>query len=465
MKEWMVVGLVFLAFGLTARIGNCWEADTHYGLTKWLAVKAGFSLEDAEIIAAGAESPDESTVLNAGFVVPTCVCIGRSAEASRHVQQHHFPSDGFVPSPRQERRVVPGEPSIQNAGNRWVRQEIALPQGQGPRNTYLNRFGQSLHSLGDSWTHQGVPDMIPLICTEELVWSHSEERGGYMSHDADLTHKNVKDAVETAKAVYHYLGQFLKRNRQFLRGSKTPRPWAELEERVVRFAKARTALEKKEWFDANADVPLESYTTYPCFLRTTSLKDHNKICPSKPGEKEKRESGIQDVVPPGKELDRGAREFFEYFLTTWIVRGEVNELVSRSIEISSVRRGLTGRRFEQVPVREDAWFRTLLLMWLVPDHGLINESGHGLPWKRGFETLAPERIQNMLLKFDSIADAIHFPGSSLPFLPIAVDEKAFGPESYGALFQFRHTPRDMIALIARRIGGEWKVVGLVWVAL
>jgi hypothetical protein len=71
----------------------------------------------------------------------------------------------------------------------------------------------------------------------------------------------------------------------------------------------------------------------------------------------------------------------------------------------------------------------------------------------------------MLLKFDSIADAIHFPGSSLPFLPIAVDEKAFGPESYGALFQFRHTPRDMIALIARRIEGEWKVVGLVWVAL
>ena len=30
-----------------------WEADLHYGLTKWLAVNAGFSLDHAELIAAG----------------------------------------------------------------------------------------------------------------------------------------------------------------------------------------------------------------------------------------------------------------------------------------------------------------------------------------------------------------------------------------------------------------------------
>ena len=30
-----------------------WEEDLHYGLTKWLAYKAGFSLADAETIALG----------------------------------------------------------------------------------------------------------------------------------------------------------------------------------------------------------------------------------------------------------------------------------------------------------------------------------------------------------------------------------------------------------------------------
>lgn len=87
---------------------EAWESDMHYGLVKWLAFYSGFSLDDAEIIAAGSESADESNVLKASVVVPLYVCIGNSTEASRHVQQHHFPSDGYVPSSRENREVHPG---------------------------------------------------------------------------------------------------------------------------------------------------------------------------------------------------------------------------------------------------------------------------------------------------------------------------------------------------------------------
>jgi len=251
-------------------VSYSWESDMHYGLTKWLAVKAGFKLDDAEIIAAGAESSDRSSALKASVIVPINICCGKSAEASRHVQHHHFPSDGYVPSPRYSRKVIPGHEYKKNSGNRWVRQEIAVPviTGiNGSHNTNLNRFGQSLHPLGDSWSHQGVPDMPPCPnpCPENLVWSHSEERGGWASHDADLTHKYENDSVETAKAIYYYMEQYLIKNPNY--GQPELNPWESLEPQVRKFAKMQTALEKRDWFDSHNDVPLSSYNTYPCFFK------------------------------------------------------------------------------------------------------------------------------------------------------------------------------------------------------
>jgi hypothetical protein len=48
-----------IIFTLVAIRAAAWEKDLHYGLTKWLAYQAGFSLDDAETIAKGAEAPDE----------------------------------------------------------------------------------------------------------------------------------------------------------------------------------------------------------------------------------------------------------------------------------------------------------------------------------------------------------------------------------------------------------------------
>ncbi len=451
-----------LIFLLPKTEAHCWESDTHYGLTKWLAVKTGFNLDDAEIIAAGAESADESNVLKASVVVPLYVCLGKSQEASRHVQRHHFPSDGYVPSSRKNRRTIPGEPGNLNGGNRWVRQEIAMRDKSKHRNTNLNLFGQSLHPLADSWSHQGIPDKPPLTCSDDLFWSHSKERGGWGSHDADITHKYVDGTLAAAKAVYHYMGGFLKKYPEYKNKSRVP--WNKIKSHVMRFAEAKTALDKKKWFDSNHDVPLDSYTTYPCFLRNTSLKDHHKICYKGDSQEEGHGNQIEGLRFKGTREIREASEFFEYFLTNWIIRGRVDNIISETFDFPAVKRGLTESYPEWADVNDHLWFRTLLLMWLVPDHGLVNELGHGMPLpnKRGFDILANKVARKWSPYFESLSEAIHFPGTYQPYQIIPIEPDRYG-RRIAFTFQFHHTPRDMLIYIASKIGGRWKIVGMSWI--
>ena len=464
--------LVFILFTSFAQFSYSWESDMHYGLTKWLAFKAGFNLDDAEIIAAGAESADRSNALKASFIVPMNICIGKSAEASRHVQQHHFPSDGYVRfssdkkyphSPRDKRIVIPGHENKQNSGNRWVRQEIEVAGISGHneiRRTNLNRFGQSLHPLGDSWSHQGEPDMIKMLppCPEDLVWSHSEKRGGWSSHDADLTYKFVEDSVRTAKATYYFMKKYLENNKDY-RYLPEPKPWKNLEQHVIDFAKKKTAPGKKSWFDSNHDVPLKTYETYPCFLRDTNLEGHNKICEEK----------FRQVAGPTARENININEisgYFEVFLSNWIVNGGIDYLFSYSfrenVNIAEIRNMLIKDKIGSLRITEEEWVRILFAMWLVRDHGIVNALGHGMPYKEGFDAL-PSICYKLGEKFESLSAAIHFPGTSRPFIIQSLPQSDNGAQRFAAFFQFRHVPRDMVTLVAEREGISWKISGLGWI--
>jgi len=465
MRRHILFFFIFFIFLLSQIEGNCWESDTHYGLTKWLAVKAGLSLKDAEIVAAGAESADESNVLKASVIVPTYVCIWNSQEASRHVQQHHFPSDGFVPSPKIQRRTIPGFPTNLNGGNLWVRQVINVKSKGKHHSANLNHFGQSLHPLADSWSHQGIPDKPPIICRDNLVWAHSKERGGWGSHDADITHKYVDDTIDMAEAVYHYMGEFLKHYPKYR--NKSPKPWANLKNHVVKFAKAKTALEKKAWFDSNHDVPHESYTTYPCFLRDTSLEDHHKICPQEESQKEIRDSQIEGLILKGNREIREASEFIDNFLTNWIIKGNVDNVIKESFNIADVRKGLIESYPEWADVNVNLWFRTMLSMWFVPDHGLVNELGHGMPFpnKKGFEMLS-YRVGKEWKKpyFKHLSEAIHFPGTQQPYQIITLPPDRHGLR-VATVFRFNHTPRDTLIFISSKINGRFMITGMSWIII
>lgn len=442
----------------------------HYGLTKWLAVKAGFNLDDAEIIAAGAESADRSNALKASFIVPMNICWGRSAEASRHVQQHHFPSDGYVRfstdeiyphSPPRKRKVTPGHENEPNSANRWVRQEIKVPRiagNNGSRYTNLNRFGQSLHPLGDSWSHQGKPDMIIMFppCPEDLVWSHSEDRGGWSSHNADLTHKYVEDSVNTARATYYFMEEYLKENKDY--GTQKTEPWNRLEKRVRKFAKMETAPDKEDWFNSDPDVPLDSYKTYPCFLRNTSLKKRNEIiC---------KEESLQTAGPAARGNINEVSGFFESFLTKWIVKGGIGYIRSNDfredVNITEIKNMLIKGKVESLKITDENWVQTLFAMWLVRNHGLVNDLGHGMPDKKGFKEL-PGICYERAQTFDNLSDAIHFPDTSQPYLVISIPPFDNVEQRFAAFFQFRHAPRDMVTLVANRESGSWKITGLSWI--
>src|SRR5271156_5474506 len=207
-----------------------WEMDVHYGLTKWLAFQAGFSLADAEVIARGAEAPDEGKLFPAPSAVFKAACLGnRDRDISALV-----------------------ETQIQTS----------LPTQ--PRERTLELLGVALHPLEDSWSHQGEP-AIPTTCAEDYAFGHPVSRGGWRKHDADLTYLHqTPDTVEMAGRTYEKLVKFLASHPAMR--DHAAATWSSVEVQVRLFAKAATKSEKLAWFQSQKSVPFATYTSYPRFL-------------------------------------------------------------------------------------------------------------------------------------------------------------------------------------------------------
>jgi hypothetical protein len=52
------LSLIFLLS--QSSLASAWEADVHFGLTKWLAIQAGFDRSEAETIAYGNQQVDRT---------------------------------------------------------------------------------------------------------------------------------------------------------------------------------------------------------------------------------------------------------------------------------------------------------------------------------------------------------------------------------------------------------------------
>ena len=433
--------MVALLVTLLVVPGQAWETDLHYGLTKWLAVKAGFSLEEAEIIASGAQDADEGSVLPAPGLVFHHMCLWHhEAEASRLVQHNHFPSYAPVPDTPVARRVTPGDDSA----TRWTRMELATAAKGAPHAIALFRFGNSLHPLEDSWSHAGVPD-IAVTCDQMLAWGHPKNRGGVLSHDADITYKHVQDTEETAQTVYEYLLEFHK----LLGGGTQSASWSSLQPAVHQFAEAATKSDKLAWFESDPAVPYSSYRK--CFLNHINIPDGPKYrCPEP----------ARPPLPAAAMLPaplNDAEQFLRQFLENWIVGGKL-DLVTQQIDSEAVLANLGLSE-----VRNPALLRNMLLTWLNPDHGIANETGHGT--RLEFPPVLRDRLEKDLMSFPNLSGAIRASGSDLPYLfspaPPGADTKA----EYIATFQFVTAPRDVVSIgVAHQQALGWRVVFINWVA-
>ena len=184
---------------VTCVAAHAYEADVHFGLTRWLALRAGYTESQADAIAAGDQRVDsgqlESMELDLEYA-----CAGRFPAVARQVQSGRYPATQALPAAPQARAVEPG-----GVAARAALAQIA-DSAKGKEGLMLGLFGKALHPLQDSWAHAGVPSLprggAGVTCDETLASGHPTARGGADAHAADLTASWPGDAVAMAHATY-----------------------------------------------------------------------------------------------------------------------------------------------------------------------------------------------------------------------------------------------------------------------
>jgi RHS repeat-associated protein len=237
-----------------------YEADFHYGMTLYLALKAGFIPRKAKEVAEGAERPDtddRSPVPNALNYLLNPDPFASHA-AARRLQDWHFPKKDTYSG-----KVVPC--------SSWAREKIE----SALRRRNLHDFAEGLHPFEDSWAHQGNPPI-------DGNSGHSRDKTPgqwpptFMSHEADQTWQYPSDAMDAARAVYAYLQAFAFLYPDAATGDATvmprkPQPWSSFQSDVWNFVNLRTKAEKKKWFtDHGIDL---SHTVYGDLWDDVSLPE------------------------------------------------------------------------------------------------------------------------------------------------------------------------------------------------
>lgn len=221
-----------MAFALTLPSpSSAWEHDVHFGLTRWLAIAAGFTPLEADDIAAAAQLPDDSVVL--GPIQATVMSCALKDEAVSHtVHDTHFPSPKSVRRPPSERGVKPGE-----AWNRYQRNSAPTVVKTRADRADLGGF---LHGFQDSWSHGGEPDVPPArICDSDYAWGHPLNRGGWTCHLADVTYYWEDHTAAMAMATFEILAA----------AAGKGRTWSKpLDDAVRDFARRQDKRAKREWF-------------------------------------------------------------------------------------------------------------------------------------------------------------------------------------------------------------------------
>jgi len=231
---------------------GAWEADVHEGLTKWLALQGGFSEHEADTIARGDGCLDESDYTSAPWTVAVMIILKGDLETSRKMQQWHFPGDGPLPSAPEKRAVV-----HDSLAARYPLLQIIDQPFSPNRDKNLHELGERLHAFQDSWSHEGVPDTpfhpFPFEVRRDLVWAHPAKRGGWQTHDADLTYLHPDQTVEMALQTYAILRTFLAKNP----GPPVApaAPTSVIEAQVRTFAAIASAQQKEAWLLGHGLAP------------------------------------------------------------------------------------------------------------------------------------------------------------------------------------------------------------------
>jgi hypothetical protein len=459
-------------FALASSLGGinalAWESDVHYLLTFWLATQAGFSRGDADEIASGNQSYDDSSH-HAAIQTMIWIVLRGDAGAARDLQLKHFPSDARLPSPPQRRLVTPNGPSARAALEAAIR--------TNPAATALQSLGEALHPFHDSWSHQGVPD-VPLGLRSTLGCGHPETRGGWRSHDADLTHLHVDEVIALARATYDGFLTFLEQNPS--RRQRPAEPWAALESIVAEFAKASSKAEKDAWAVKHTSETATAAATpspKPSPARRNSTltlpgptgggAQVRVLRPPPPPPPAPRAPGVPalQVVAQPAGAPQALVEEAQGFVAAWLREQNIERAIAFVNWRALVDHQMSGlpRDLDNAAVIQ--WCRKFMTMYLVDDHGAVNGAGHCDLRNARYKDL-PERPP----RSGAFAARTSFEIRALTpqdFMPIRFRAGAAAPGQPAAVevgyllpLQVASQPHDAIGLIWRRDGDRWRITAM-----
>ncbi|OFW34652.1 MAG: hypothetical protein A3J28_06885 [Acidobacteria bacterium RIFCSPLOWO2_12_FULL_60_22] len=162
-----------------------------------------------------------------------------------------------------------------------------------------------------------------------------------------------------------------------------------------------------------------------------------------------------------QELDRTARDFFE----TWIVKQDLDTANSFFDQNSISNQIKATARSKVAPdINVSQWTKSVLRMWLLQDHGLVNKLGHGDP--NDPRTLQVSFVGPMV-KFESLDQALEKPaGTDRPYTIDVVKPDIFPwvKETEGEFWitplKFKHVSGDQVIVGWSAKNG--KIVAFTW---
>lgn len=424
-----------------------YESDVHYGLTRWLAEKSGFSEWQSHLIATGNFQVDSGSMSTLALL-PEYACIVKNDLVARQIQNQHYPSNLKVPADPHDRGVEPGGPA--------AREAIAktLTQAKGHEAQYLRLFGAALHPLQDSWAHAGVPELAkfgPITCDARLA-AIPAARANEGAHAADLTYLLAREALAMAKATYDELVAFPAVNGE----KRTAQDWSLLEPQVRMFVEARTKTTKHEWFvkQGIVDTGFLEGTTLPDGPNPGPLRFDGRQLPP-----------LTSVSSTQYDVPLAVREFFDQLIVHWLGDEKIETVVSQfaQVQIGKPKGGFA-------LASRAAQLTTHLKLWKFRDHGtwarlahltrpftaseIVQVNDYSKKPSAGLEMDAKQAVFPLVSRNPQ-------PSPLLPYiLHMLPNEPTSGPRAV-AILRLKHAPRDTIGLIAERTSSGWKLVELV----
>jgi hypothetical protein len=213
------------------------------------------------------------------------------------------------------------------------------------------------------------------------------------------------------------------------------------------------------------------------FRHRADLTPKNEDLPLEPHFRAAFASFRLQQQPNSDDPQRIARNFLE----TWILHPGDNKDLSRALEmvdLISLQKQLDNWNTSEHDPRQ--WASKFLTLWLLEDHGKVEELGHGYPGEPGYAQLPTDlaqvssagfKIQN----FTALGQAIRTAGPGEADFDIAdIDNSEVNLPSnlptFGIAFRFLNLPYDALLVIMGKVKGEneetsWKVVRLLWAAI